>query len=271
VPSRGLIVLIATVLGVVGAVAAYTTVQSAPQKAFPNSSLTSVYVVRSAVPRDETAATAADRGLIVTAQMPAQYVPSGAVTNLADIRDQVAGSDIATGEVVVRGMFVSAANNPGAAAEALPPGDVAISVSVSPAAGVGGAVQPGDKVDLLVDVKGTQEAYLYRGVPVLAVGTRLVVTPGVTPSSTPANVITFALSPADAAHIPPTTSATGPITQGVYLALDGPGSQSESVAPITFSKLIPGVALTPQRITPPTPAPGSSSGSSGGKTNELIP
>lgn len=269
-PSRSLIVVIATVLGVVGAVAAYTAVQSAPSRAYHGTPLASVYLVRAAVPRDETPGTALDQGLIVSAQMPVKYVPAGAVTNLGDLRGQVTGSPLIVGEVVVRAMFVSAANNPGAAAQTIPAGDVAVSVSVAPDAGVGGAVQPGDTVDLLVDVAGTMEAYLYRAVPVLAVGTKLVPTPGTTPSATPVEVISLAMSPAAAAHIPPTTSQAGPITQGVYLALDGPGAQSTSVTPISLTDLIPGVQLTPQQPTPSNT--GSSGGSSpGGKPNGIMP
>jgi pilus assembly protein CpaB len=277
VPSRSLIVVIATALGVVGAIAAYSAVQSAPARAYHNTPLASVYLVRAAVPRDETPGTAFDQGLIVSAQMPQKYVPAGAVTNLGDLRGQVTGSALIAGEVVVRDMFVPAAENPGAAAQTIPAGDVAVSVAVAPDAGVGGAVQPGDDVDLLVDVQGTEEAYLYRAVPVLAVGTKLVPTPGTSPSATPVAVISLAMSPADAAHIPPTTSQSGPITQGVYLALDGPGTEGTSVTPISLDNLIPGVNLSPQSPTPAgsggasTPgAPGRTTSPFGG-SNAIVP
>ena len=269
-PSRALIVVVATVFGVVAALSAYAAVQSAPSRAFHNAPLASVYVVRATVPREESAGTAFAHGLIVRTQVPRKYVPTGALTTLDDISTRVAGTELAAGEVVVRGMFVSVANNPGAAADALPPGDVAVTVSVSPAADVGGAVQPQDKVDLLVDVKGTEEAYLYRSVTVLAVGSKLVPTPGTTPSAVPVEVITFAMSAADAAHIPPTTSQSGPITQGVYLSLEAPGDQGATVQPISLDNLIPGVQLAPQHATPTnvgTTGGASQSSSTGGSTS----
>ena len=79
-------------------------------------------------------------------------------------------------------------------------GDVAISVSVDQVHAVAGLVQPGDKVDILVDINGNQETTLYQQVPVLAVGTTLVRTPGTassaqTTSTTTSNVITFAVTP----------------------------------------------------------------------------
>jgi Flp pilus assembly protein CpaB len=259
VRSRGLVVLVAVALGIVAAVCASLALRSAPAKAFNDSRLTSVYVLRGDVARDSSGAAISAEGLISTDEVPVRYVPAGAVTNLSTIDDQVTASDLTTGQVVVRSMFVAARQNPGGAAQTLASGDVAVSVSVDPAAGVGGAIQPGDRVDILVDVAGAQEDFLYRSVPVLAVGTKLVPTPGSSPTGEPADVITFAMSPAAAAHIPPTTSATGPITQGVYLALEPPGSQPESVTAVSRAQLIPGFTPTTTSTTTPT-TPGSSTG-----------
>jgi len=249
VPSRGRTVLAALVLGVVASVAAYSAVNSTEQKVFKNQKLTSVYVVDGTVPRDESAATAYAQGHITPTRMPVRYAPVGAVTDLDAIADRVAGSTLGTGEVVVHGMFVAARTDPGQAADALPPGDVAVTVSVDPAAGVAGLIQPGDKVDILVDATGGED-YLYQSVPVLAVDTRLVPTPDTTPGSAPtsaaglsATLVTFAMAPAAAAHIPPTDSDGSAFTRGVYLALQGPGAQPASVTAIDGADLIPGLDL----------------------------
>ena len=82
------------------------------------------------------------------------------------------------------GMFQSPDTIASVAAETVPQGDVAISVSVDQVHGVAGLIQPGDKVDILIDVNGSQETYLYQAVPVLAVGTTLVPAPGTTESAT---------------------------------------------------------------------------------------
>ncbi len=241
--------LAALVLGSVAGVAAYSAVNSSEQKAFGNQKLTSVYVVHGTVPRDESAATAYAQGTLTVTRVPVRYAPVGAVTDLDTIADRVAGSTLGTGEVVVPGMFVSARTDPGQAADILPPGDVAVTVSVDPAAGVAGFIQPGDKVDILVDATGGED-YLYQSVPVLAVDTQLVPTPDTTPGSAPtsatdlsATLITFAMAPAAAAHIPPTDSDGSAFTQGVYLALQGPGAQPASVTNVNGANLIPGLDL----------------------------
>ena len=248
VPSRGLTVLVATVLGVVGGITAYLGLHSAQQKVFRHAKAASVYVVRAQVPRDDTGATAYDHGLIVRSAMPVKYVPVGAVTDLADIDDRVADANLPVGTVVTHAMFVSASSNPGAAAQSVPPGDVAVSVSVTQSEGVAGMVQPGDKVDVLVNVKSGEEAFLFQDVPVLAVGQTLVPPPSSAPSAAapattgPTNdLITFALTPAAAAHIPPAKADTEGITPGVYLALDAANTTTPASTTVIAPNLIPGV------------------------------
>jgi len=247
VPSRGLTVLVATVLGVVGGLAAYLGLHSAQQKVFRHAAVESVYVVRAEVPRDDTGATAYAQGLIVPTKMPAKYVPAGAVTDVADIDTRVAGANLPVGTVVVGDMFVSAVDNPGAAAQSVPPGDVAVSVSVSQFEAVAGMVQPGDKVDILVNVKSGEEAFLFQDVPVLAVGQTLVAPPSSAPAAPPSApphtnyLITFALTPAAAAHIPPAKADTSGVTPGVYLALDAAGTTNPASSTVIAPNLIPGV------------------------------
>ncbi|HUY23470.1 MAG TPA: Flp pilus assembly protein CpaB [Acidimicrobiales bacterium] len=272
-PRRGLTVLAAVAFGAVASAAAHSEATSTQQKAFKNSKLESVYVLKGIVPRDESGAAAASQGLLEKTQMPSQFVPVGAVTDLSAIAARVAGSDLPTGEVVVGGMFVSAADNPGAAAGLLPRGEVAVTVSVSQAQGVAGLIQPGDRVDILLDLPGAQEATLYRSVAVLAVGTALQPPPGVaagavrTTATAPSGsesqanavaaateLITFAVSPAAAAHIAPAKSDSGGVVPGVYLALDAPGNApaSESTITIPGSGIVPGAATGSPAVTTTT-------------------
>jgi len=265
VPSRSLIVLVAATLAVVAGVTAYSALHSAQQKVFRHQAVATVYVVRAEVPRAESAAAAAQQGLIVRSPIPARYVPSDAVTDLTSIRDDVAGAVLATGEVVVRGMFVAATENPGAAAQSLPAGDVAVSVSVSPSEAVAGMIEPGDTVDVLIDVQGGIETDLYRAVPVLAVGQTLVPPPGAAPSSPAAatptydDLVTFAVPAAVAAHIPPARSGAGGVTHGLYLALDRAGTVPTTGPGTALSgaTLIPGFGTT---TTTTTTTPDRSSG-----------
>ncbi|HTZ07777.1 MAG TPA: RcpC/CpaB family pilus assembly protein [Acidimicrobiales bacterium] len=265
VPSRSLVVLVAATLAVVAGVTAYGALHSAQQKVFRHQRVATVYVVRATVPRAESAADAAAQGLIVPSPMPARYVPTDAVRTLSTIDTDVAGAELATGEVVVRGMFVSATDNPGAAAQSLPAGDVAVSVSVSPSEAVAGMIEPGDTVDVLLDLHGGTETDLYPSVPVLAVGQTLVPPPGAAPSSpagaTPTfnDLVTFAVPPAVAAHIPPARSGAGGVTQGLYLALDRSGTVPSTGPGLALpgSSLIPGFGTT---TTTTTTTPDRSSG-----------
>ncbi len=250
-PSRGLTVLAAVTLGVVAGATAYIEAHSTEQNAFKSEKLTSVYVVHGTVPVDESAQSAYSAGLITSVEMPTRYVPVGAVTDLGALGTQVAGSRLGTGEVVVHGMFVDAATNPSRPSDAVPKGHVAVTVSVDSSAGVAGFIQPGDTVDILVDIDSNEEATLYQSVPVLAVNHTLVAVPDTTSGEAPstdvdqaATLITFSMTPAAAAHIPPTHSDGSAYTQGVYLALDGPGAQLASMTVINGTTLIPGIHLS---------------------------
>ncbi len=142
-------------------------------------------------------------------------------------------------------MFVAPDTIASVAAETVPQGDVAISVSVDQVHAVAGLIQPGDKVDILLDINGNQETTLYQQVPVLAVGTTLVPAPGTTPSgtqttaSTTSNVITFAVTPAAAARIALADSDGGGVTGGIYLALEAAGNPPTAPTTINSSNLIP--------------------------------
>ena len=206
-PRRSVAVLVAVGLAVIASAASYVALHTAQQKAYKNATLTSVYVLAGVVPENESGGAASSLGLIKSTRMPLQFVPPGAVTNLSAIRNQVAGSNLPRGEVVVAGMFVSLKAVPSVAAERVPRGDVAVSVSADAVHSVAGLIEPGDKVDILVDLAGNEETYLYQSVPVLAVGTTLVAAPGsATPGRTNAatqerNVITFAVTRDAAARI----------------------------------------------------------------------
>jgi len=159
------------------------------------------------------------------------------------------------------------AAHPSAAAEALAPGDVAVTVSVTQAHGVAGLIAPGDKVDVLADI-GAQESYLYQGVPVLAVGTTLATSTATTlPGAQATFLVTLAVPPAARAVLADSTS--GGVNGGVYLALDANGNAPVSGTTITGSNLIPGMTTQPPAtVGGTTPAPAAPTG---GGTYEPTP
>jgi len=252
-------VLVAVALAALASAAAYVGLHSAQKKAEKNAGLTSVYVLKGTVPTDDSAAAAYSQGLIRVIRMPLQFVPAGAVTNLSVIHDHLSWYDLPAGEVVTGAMFVAPGALHSIASERLPRGDVAVSVSVDQAHGVAGLIQPGDKVDILTNIGGRQETFLYQSVPVLAVGTTLVTPPGKSSTSgAPSasdqarNIITFAVTRPDATRIAQASSGGGGVSGSLYLALASPGSAKASSSVVTVSNLVSG---SPAAASPPIPGP----------------
>jgi pilus assembly protein CpaB len=267
---RSAIVVVALVLGVVAGGAAYAFLHNVQQRAYNGARLADVYVVSGTIPRGASGAAAVGAGLITKSQIPAKFRPTGTVTDLAAIQGEVAMGDIPTGQVVVSGLFASPAATAGTAAQSIPKGDVAITVSVDPVHGVAGLVQPGDDVDVLISLPNNQETFLYQNVAVLAVGTTLANRPtqatatsattgpggqssgsGASGSGAAApgsNLVTFAVPPDAAARIALVQSGGGQNGAGgsnMYLALVPPGS-----APATPAPAINGADLIPANPVP---------------------
>jgi pilus assembly protein CpaB len=236
VPRRILAVLVALGLSLLASTAVYVGLGSVQRADKNNATLASVYVLKGSVPRDESAAAAYAQGLIATARLPRQFVPADAVTDLTAIRHHVAQYDLPSGPVVVAAMFVASAALHSVASQRVPAGDVAVSVSVDQSHGVAGLIQPGDTVDILVDMAGLQETALYRSVSVLAVDSTLIPASG--QASVAAHtaeqakvIVTLALPAAAASVIASITSGRTGVRGGVYLALEGAGS-SAAPAPV---------------------------------------
>jgi pilus assembly protein CpaB len=245
--KRTVVVAVAIAVGVVASVLSYVFLNNAQQNAYHNAKLVQAYVITKEIPRTLSGADAVNGGYVKQEKVPAEFRPTSAVTDVSAIRDQAAGTNLPAGEIVTSGMFVSPDSIASVAAETVPAGDVAISVSVDQVHSVAGLIQPGDKVDMLLDINGNQETFLYQEVPVLAVGTTLVPAPGSTASAAQttaattqeSNVITFAVPPAAAARIALAQSDGGGVTGGIYLALEAAGNTPTAPTTITGANLIP--------------------------------
>ncbi len=244
---RALVVVLALAIGGLAGGAAYLYLQGVQVRAYDGAHLVDVYVANGTIPRGTTGADAIGSGLIQSTKMPLRLRPPGAVTTLASIRDAVAVTDIPPQQVIVAGLFAQPATQAGAAAQLIPKGDVAITISTD-------AVH-GDHVDLLVQLDdGAKEAFLYQEVPVLAVGSALAepavhttsaqaASPG---SQAPATeLVTFAVPPAAAARIAMAESDAGGISGSIYLALDPPGGVPAAVPPVSSASVLP-PGLTPR-------------------------
>ena len=250
--KRTVVVAVAIAVGVVASVLSYVFLNNAQQNAYHNAKLVPAYVITKAIPRTLSGVDAVNGGYVKQEKVPAEFRPASAVTDVSALRDQAAGTNLPAGEIVTSGMFVAPDSIASVAAETVPAGDVAISVSVDQVHSVAGLIQPGDKVDMLLDINGNQETYLYQAVPVLAVGTTLVPAPGSTAGAAQttaantqeSNVITFAVPPAAAARIALAQSDGGGVTGGIYLALEAAGNTPTAPTTITGANLIPTNATT---------------------------
>jgi Flp pilus assembly protein CpaB len=174
-------------------------------------------------------------------------------------------------------MFVPPQGNSSLAAQTVPKGDVAVTVSVNQTQGVAGLIEPGDKVDIIVNIDGDLETYLYQLVPVLGVNTTLVPLPKTasvaaqTKAATEASdLITFAVPRQAAARIALANSDGGGVSGGLYLALVGASDAAVAATTISGTNLIPGSAINigGSNPAPSNPAPSHSTPVNG---RNLIP
>lgn len=234
---RSLIVAIALILGLAAGGASYAYLHSVQQRAYHNAKLVDVYVAKGTIAKGVSGAAAIGAGLITKAQMPEQFRPTAAITDLATIRNEIALADITSGQVVSSTLFASPIVTASTAAQAVPAGDVAITISVDQVHGVAGLVEPGDQVDLLMQNSG-QEAVLYQNVPVLAIGSNVAhvgtSASGTAASSASGSLVTFAVPLDAAARIAYVESAGA---TSFYMALVPPGSQPQPFANVTAQNL----------------------------------
>ena len=243
---RSLIVVLALLLGVAAGGASYAYLHSVQQRAYHNATLTQVYTVKGSITKGTTAAAAIAAGQIVKAQIPTQFRPSDTVTDLATIRNQVAVANITNGQVISASLFTSASAVAGTAAQAIPAGEVAITLSVDTVHGVAGLIQPGDQVDLMVQRTDGSEDVIYQNVHVMAIGGTVAgTTQTASATTTPAsNLYTFAV-PLDAAARLALIANNANGTSNLYMALVPPNSPPSQFRSLSPRDLIPS-GPTPQ-------------------------
>jgi pilus assembly protein CpaB len=246
--KRALIAGVAALLGVVAALAVYVYLHDVQQRAYHNAKMATVYVVKTAIPQGTPASTAIASGLVERSQIPLKFRPTNAVTDLASIRGDTAASTLPAGQILVDGLFITPTLAESPAIQAIPKGDVAITISVDQVHEVAGLVQPGAQVDLMVMLSNDTEQFLYQNVAVLAVGSTVAPQPGqaTTASSqnSSSNLVTFAVPPQAAERIAYAASGGGGVQGPIYMALVPAGNHASQVP-----------AITPAGLLPPSPTP----------------
>jgi len=136
---------IAGIIAIIAAVLVYVVITSqnrtattqAPQK-------TSVVVASTNIP----AYTRITPGMVEVKEVAINTAPSNAITQSAQVVGQIAQYAITSGQLLVRGDVVEAGPSQGLTF-VIPKGRRAVTVALDAISGVGGFVQPGDRVDVL--------------------------------------------------------------------------------------------------------------------------
>jgi len=235
---RIMAVLAAVVVGLIGVAAVLLYASGADARAVAEQRPQTVFVAQELVPLGTSAADAVAKGLMVSTQIAAKGVPAGALTKVDDATGKlVALTDIAPGEFVVASRF--GVTPLGQKAIQVPPGQVAISVSLSDPARVGAFVTPGSRIviyDTFTPVAGAtagaaaatkQTRVLLDDVLVIAVGSTSLTPVANATSGAPAQAATGALV---TVALPPRTAAKlvhGIQTGTLYAALRGSDTKTD--------------------------------------------
>lgn len=149
VNRRILLVVVAIMLTAAGMGSVYAYANQADRRAAEGQKLVTVLVATSRIP----AGTEVGRlkGMLKEQQVPVAVTPAGALSSLPAESSRVTGQDVLLGETLLADMLTE----PSTAAQnttllALPPGKVAMGVSLEDRQQVGGFVRPGDFVAVYV-------------------------------------------------------------------------------------------------------------------------
>ena len=226
---------------------------SVEARAYDGADLVEVFVVNQDIPQGTLGDDAIGSKLIAADEMPNEFRPDTALTDLTPIRGKVAITNLSAGQVVVDGQFVTPTEVPQSTASGqLDEGEVAITVSVDQVRGVGGNLLPGDRVNILVSLVNTpaegeaasadgskEVRFLYQNVKIMRIGQNAAPTVGETDSANPgSDLITFAVPPEAAQRI----AFAG--SDRLYLTLVPKDYQPQPYAPVTITDLFP------DRLTP---------------------
>lgn len=150
-------------------------VQNVKKEAYGDVQLVKVYKVTKPIPQGQQGELTIEQNYVEKGDIPNEYRPGSAITNIDDIKGKVAINSLSPGQVIVDGQFVSPDKATVTFAEQVPNDQVAISLSVDKVHGVAGLLLPGDKVNMLVvgkDGENVTVQSLYQNVNILAIGAK---------------------------------------------------------------------------------------------------
>ncbi|MEY2448007.1 MAG: pilus assembly protein CpaB, partial [Acidimicrobiaceae bacterium] len=163
---RTLILIAAVVVGALSAFLVFNYVNSADERARDNARQVQVLKIAKDIPKGLSGREAQDQGMIVRADIAAEFKPVTAIVDPSIVQDKVAVANYTTGQILVDGMFADpiesqttfagrvptdcAAANTVGSTNGKPVPCVAITISVDQTRGVAGVIVPGDLINILV-------------------------------------------------------------------------------------------------------------------------
>jgi pilus assembly protein CpaB len=224
-------------VGSLAALFAYLYVSSAQDRAFTGAKLVPALVMSGDVPKGMTGDEALSKGLVKADSVPAKYRPALAVADKNAIHGKIALTNLASGQVLVQGMFADPVVAQETAAKRVPAGQVAVTITVDDVTGVGGLITPGDKVNILTAADGVERT-LFENVDVLYIGATAAPSPD-SPDAVKnpgSNLITFAVPPVAAQKI----VFASHLPNGIHLVLVRADNKAAPVAPTNAQNLFSG-------------------------------
>ena len=193
--SRKIIMLVGSIL--IGALAGFALlnyVQGVEDEVQNATQRVEVWVVSAAVPAGTTAADVQQTNRLELRKVESAFRPSNAVSNLSQIQGRVAVNNLAENQILVEGMFENPDVIETTFSDLIEADQVAFSLTIDPKRAVGGFIEPGDFVDMIVlgdeyvppgepdafEASATRSPYtsparyLYRGVRIIGINNNIV-------------------------------------------------------------------------------------------------
>ncbi|MDP2211879.1 MAG: Flp pilus assembly protein CpaB [Candidatus Aquicultor sp.] len=145
--SRFMIVLISLILAAGATVGAAYYIAQLRASLVQGQELVEVVVAKKSIDAGLTVVELFASGALVSEKIPRQYVADGAITSIKGHTERVLGSDLGKGEQLTRAKLKRVDES--GLAYRVPEGKIAVAIAVDEVTGVGGALRPGDRIDVI--------------------------------------------------------------------------------------------------------------------------
>ncbi len=148
---RTLILIAAIAVGAFAGIALLSYIRGIENGVYQNAQPVQVLIATADIPQGTPASEALRMVQVKDIPLeirPTSYIPTDGTDELAGL---VAGSDIPRNQIIIRGLFVDPTVIQQSFRDQIPSGQVAVSVSVAQVRAVGGYLQPGDEVNIMVN------------------------------------------------------------------------------------------------------------------------